>query len=99
MDNNQEQVVMRLIGLRPPQGVPIGLNADGLFHPEYFCQKCQISKEPVGPRLLRCTKCKMTHYCGRKCQKLDWFSHKTVCGVPFEDLEGDMSQVCAVYAM
>eukprot|EP00635_Sarcinochrysidales_sp_CCMP3193_P014477 CAMPEP_0118903478 /NCGR_PEP_ID=MMETSP1166-20130328/8328_1 /TAXON_ID=1104430 /ORGANISM="Chrysoreinhardia sp, Strain CCMP3193" /LENGTH=340 /DNA_ID=CAMNT_0006842705 /DNA_START=108 /DNA_END=1130 /DNA_ORIENTATION=+ len=29
--------------------------------------------------MLRCTKCKTTFYCDKKCQKLDWKAHKRFC--------------------
>ncbi|KAJ7175973.1 hypothetical protein C8R46DRAFT_1080233 [Mycena filopes] len=31
-------------------------------------------------KMLRCARCKMTFYCSATCQKLDWPTHKRVCG-------------------
>lgn len=37
------------------------------------CGTCTIEA------VLRCSRCKMTHYCNKKCQKKDWIYHKQRC--------------------
>ncbi|MES1912403.1 MAG: hypothetical protein MHM6MM_004684 [Cercozoa sp. M6MM] len=32
-------------------------------------------------RVYNCKRCKIAHYCGRKCQKLDWPQHKLECSI------------------
>jgi hypothetical protein len=39
------------------------------------CQTCNSDKKA----LLRCCKCKIAHYCSKKCQKEDWYFHKPHC--------------------
>nr|QBK93867.1 MAG: MYND finger protein [Pithovirus LCPAC406] len=43
---------------------------------DYICGNCGETKE----KMQRCSICKLTYYCGRKCQKTDWKFHKKVCG-------------------
>jgi len=46
---------------------------------QYFnpvCSKC--GKGDV--KLLKCGRCHAVKYCSRECQKLDWSSHKSLCG-------------------
>ncbi|KAH9848744.1 hypothetical protein C2E23DRAFT_417762 [Lenzites betulinus] len=45
------------------------------------CAACQRddSAEGAGASLLRCSRCKMTRYCGVECQKSDWKRHKVAC--------------------
>ncbi|GJQ78350.1 Hph [Trypoxylus dichotomus] len=38
---------------------------------------CEVCRS--GENLLRCSRCKVTHYCSRDHQKQDWKKHKTVC--------------------
>lgn len=33
----------------------------------------------VGPKMLRCAKCKCTSYCSKECQRADWAQHKSEC--------------------
>lgn len=42
------------------------------------CATCQ--KSPPEVTLKRCSRCAVTHYCSRDCQKADWKAHKKVCG-------------------
>ncbi|KAI0667218.1 hypothetical protein C8Q78DRAFT_394474 [Trametes maxima] len=54
-----------------------------------FCNLDETAGRPEG--LQRCSRCKMTRYCGEKCQKRDWRRHKVACGmvhsVAFENWE------------
>ncbi len=34
---------------------------------------------PVQNKWYLCSKCKLTYYCSRKCQKRDWITHKEWC--------------------
>ncbi|KAI1828118.1 hypothetical protein F4861DRAFT_244106 [Xylaria intraflava] len=43
------------------------------------CMFCGDNEED----LFACNRCKIARYCGKRCQKLEWPSHKTVC-VPRE---------------
>jgi len=51
----------------------------------HFCNVTFLTVGDVGPdglvveRLLRCTKCKETYYCGEKQQKEHWRIHRLVC--------------------
>lgn len=42
------------------------------------CTTCK--KTPPEVTLKRCSKCSLTPYCSRDCQKADWKAHKKVCG-------------------
>lgn len=42
------------------------------------CQACSELDTPDS-RHLRCSKCRVTHYCSDKCQKRDWREHKAHC--------------------
>jgi hypothetical protein len=41
----------------------------------HVCAHCNV----LLPRLLFCSACKSSYYCGINCQKLDWPLHKTKC--------------------
>ncbi|KAI4469124.1 egl nine -related [Holotrichia oblita] len=43
-----------------------------------------------GENLLRCARCKITHYCSRAHQKQDWKKHKTVCQENSVQLDSDL---------
>jgi len=39
---------------------------------------CEAAAAPSA-QLLKCARCKRTHYCSRECQKADWSVHKLTC--------------------
>ena len=41
------------------------------------CNNRQCKKKDI--RLKRCKICRSVYYCSRKCQKMDWLSHRCVC--------------------
>ena len=43
------------------------------------CVGCGAKTGEDGGELKRCTGCKKTMYCGKKCQKKDWKEHKLIC--------------------
>lgn len=43
-----------------------------------------------GENLLRCSRCKITHYCSRAHQKQDWKKHKTACQENTSQLESNL---------
>mmetsp|Transcript_44422 Transcript_44422/g.108554 ORF Transcript_44422/g.108554 Transcript_44422/m.108554 type:complete len:111 (+) Transcript_44422:556-888(+) len=47
---------------------------------QYQCGVCGVAPStlPSG-KLLVCSKCKRTYYCGGECQKKDWEKHKPLC--------------------
>ena len=57
---------------------------------KHFCNVTFLTEGDVGPdghvieRLVRCSRCKETYYCGQKQQKEHWKIHKHVCK-PVED--------------
>ncbi|KAJ7906882.1 hypothetical protein B0H13DRAFT_1880192 [Mycena leptocephala] len=40
---------------------------------------CFVCKSSGNPRLLSCSKCRVTLYCGPECQRTDWPQHRPVC--------------------
>ncbi|CDO71065.1 hypothetical protein BN946_scf184844.g69 [Trametes cinnabarina] len=53
------------------------------------CERDETAKDDAS--LKKCSKCKLTRYCGAECQKKDWPRHKVVCkmvhSVNFENWE------------
>ncbi|KAF2437850.1 hypothetical protein P171DRAFT_526628 [Karstenula rhodostoma CBS 690.94] len=45
----------------------------------YKCGNCDRTSTANGSALLRCSRCKLTWYCNRKCQRKDWKNHKLRC--------------------
>ena len=43
-----------------------------------FCGK-QQEDDRMAIKFKKCSKCKLSYYCGRKCQKFDWIKHKKLC--------------------
>jgi len=73
----------------PPQAPP----AASAQAPPQRQAPLQRPKSPERPEAVRCaycngleqnpslcTRCRVTYYCGRECQRLDWSNHKKVCG-------------------
>lgn len=46
---------------------------------ELHCASCGCRHPEKGKKLLACTKCYMTVYCSKACQKKDWKMHKQSC--------------------
>eukprot|EP01084_Bolivina_argentea_P178660 308783_1 len=46
-----------------------------------FCSRKQSKNYEQGRKFKKCRKCKLSYYCNRKCQKLDWVKnrHKLIC--------------------
>ena len=98
MAGNQDLGNLQILGLIPPDNHGIGLNAQGLFNPWYYCCFCNVSKEPSGNRLPRCSRCGISHYCHKICQILDWEDHKKICGKKLNEISADLSSVRVVYS-
>lgn len=46
------------------------------------CSHCFKTKSQLGltaAKLQRCSACKITHYCSKKCQQANWATHKSFC--------------------
>lgn len=43
------------------------------------CQVCGNASKPDGSDLMRCSRCHVSEYCSKHCQKQDWKEHKLVC--------------------
>ena len=43
------------------------------------CENCKQSSDGSSKPFQRCSACRLTYYCSRNCQKLDWRHHKHVC--------------------
>eukprot|EP01114_Cavostelium_apophysatum_P000590 TRINITY_DN10539_c0_g1_i2.p1 TRINITY_DN10539_c0_g1~~TRINITY_DN10539_c0_g1_i2.p1 ORF type:complete len:210 (-),score=5.80 TRINITY_DN10539_c0_g1_i2:107-712(-) len=44
------------------------------------CERCGTLANPnSGPKLLVCSRCRIAHYCSKKCQSEDWTTHKQNC--------------------
>lgn len=39
-----------------------------------YCKKTDLN-------MSKCAKCKISNYCSRECQKLDWKNHKQICNI------------------
>ncbi|OJT07671.1 hypothetical protein TRAPUB_1470 [Trametes pubescens] len=49
------------------------------------CANCEMAaNDGACLKLKRCSRCHMTRYCGRACQKRDWAQHRVVCGMVHE---------------
>ncbi|GKY93661.1 hypothetical protein MPSEU_000333500 [Mayamaea pseudoterrestris] len=59
------------------------------------CDFCKKTLAQLGiPRLSTCTRCKMTYYCSKECQKAAWKAgHKTACREPNQRVRGDVMQL------
>ncbi|EME38072.1 hypothetical protein DOTSEDRAFT_39614 [Dothistroma septosporum NZE10] len=44
-----------------------------------FCGGCGMAEKENGSGLIRCSKCRIAFYCGKKCQKGEWEGHKKEC--------------------
>ena len=42
------------------------------------CNKC-AKKESAIAQFKKCPQCKVAHYCGKECQRVDWKEHKAAC--------------------
>lgn len=47
--------------------------------PEPTCAVCEKGKPDI-PQLMKCGRCKSISYCSAACQKVDWKTHKSICG-------------------
>ncbi|KAJ1454434.1 hypothetical protein M885DRAFT_618018 [Pelagophyceae sp. CCMP2097] len=63
-------------------------------NPPVTCKPCCVCDEAGGQH---CTKCKSRHYCGKKCQLIDWYErgHKAQC--PQLSLEWQRRRLGALY--
>ena len=43
------------------------------------CNGCGLAEPATGKRFMRCTQCRSSYYCSRKCQQKDWTQHKVLC--------------------
>jgi len=61
--------------------------------PKHYCNVTFLSVGDTGPdglpieRLLRCTRCQETYYCGKEQQKSHWKLHKKVCRPASDDID------------
>ncbi|KAI5804256.1 hypothetical protein DFH27DRAFT_555066 [Peziza echinospora] len=44
-----------------------------------FCGRTASQAKTPLPKLLLCSRCRLISYCGKRCQKYDWGSHKYIC--------------------
>jgi hypothetical protein len=49
-------------------------------HWDQRCSACFRTHNRNQKPLLRCSRCKVVHYCSQECQKVEHFIHKAVCG-------------------
>jgi hypothetical protein len=42
-------------------------------------QQCAYCSKLDDSNMKRCSKCRITYYCGENCQKMDWAKHKLYC--------------------
>jgi RNase P subunit RPR2 len=54
---------------------------------------CAVCKEPL-VKLLKCSKCLASFYCGPACQRADWSEHKKVCGTGNESSYTRLVEAC-----
>lgn len=45
----------------------------------WVCKCCSVKPNEDGTGLLRCSRCKIVHYCSQKCQRQDFSAHGDVC--------------------
>ena len=45
----------------------------------YYCAHCRQEQSPETTALLRCSRCRVVHYCSRECQKSNFPLHKKCC--------------------
>ena len=65
-------LMSRTIGVNDdPEAIEKMLNSDT----KYTCASCG----KMAKKMSRCTKCKMSYYCNRECQKKNWKLHKRIC--------------------
>lgn len=43
------------------------------------CSQCRVKEMDLPGRMLRCSRCQMSHYCSAKCQKKHFTFHKHSC--------------------
>jgi hypothetical protein len=55
--------------------------------PDGCCAACLKTESEKGTPLLRCSRCKTTHYCSLQCQRTHWPTHKKACTKHQEDGE------------
>jgi MYND finger len=51
----------------------------GASAPRPVCSQCRVKEEDLPGRMLRCSRCQMSHYCSAKCQKKHFSFHKHSC--------------------
>lgn len=63
----------RMVGGPPDPTILYALNSS--------CAGCEEEDNEDGTKkkMMRCSNCKITRYCGRDCQKADYQRHKTIC--------------------
>ena len=60
------------------------------------CSVCAKPESEVTGKLLLCSKCKITAYCSKKCQRSDAKAHKKVCGLQNKGIGSQASKCCTV---
>ena len=56
------------------------------------CSVCAKPESEVTGKLLLCSKCKITAYCCKKCQRSDAKEHKKVCGLQSKGIGSQASK-------
>lgn len=59
-----------------------------------MCRACNA----MGPKLLKCSRCKGVYYCSVECQKVDWKDHKTLCAT-HDPIDSDIFKKVLEYVM
>ncbi|MHA1683319.1 MAG: zinc finger MYND domain-containing protein [Promethearchaeota archaeon] len=75
MDNHQKRAYVALCKQKYAFYCKMGKKEETKTKFQAVCRKCHhICSTPK-----RCVKCHVAYYCSKKCQKLDWKRHRTVC--------------------
>lgn len=64
---------------------------DGAGNKIRKCENCLKTEKNI--KLLKCGKCKITHYCGPACQGEHWDKHKPFCKAMREEMKADLAPV------